>query len=141
MKSTHKSQGHERVFVDKLGILQVASSPLHPWIPRAPLCVPVENLGCPACFEGGAHTPSPTHRATSLSGTRFSTLVHELEPMCKHQLLQSPDHFQIWSTQLLSGGIWDFLHSSSCQMWVSQSAQHPESISISSSACIPHSQY
>lgn len=33
--------------------------------------------------------------------------------------------FQIWPTQLLSGGNWDFLHSSSCQMWVSQSAQHP----------------
>lgn len=45
--------------------------------------------------------------------------------MCKHQLLQSYGHFQIWPTQLLSGGIWDFLHSSSCQIWVSQSAQHP----------------
>lgn len=73
--------------MDKLGVLQVASFPSHLWIPRA--SVPMENLGCPVCFEGGAHTPSPTHRATLLSGMRLSTLVHELDPMCKHQLLQS----------------------------------------------------
>lgn len=50
--------------MDKLGVSQaeqVASSPSHLPIPRAPLCVLVEKLGCPACFNTGAWT-YPTAR-------------------------------------------------------------------------------
>ena len=45
--------------MDKLGVLQaewVASSPSHLLIPRDPLCVLVEKLGCPTCFNTGAQT-------------------------------------------------------------------------------------